>query len=326
MDVGVIGGGAAGFFSAISVKEHFPSASITILEKSQKVLAKVKVSGGGRCNITNGCDSISELVRAYPRGGRSLRKLFYVFSNKDTIKWFESRGVRLVTQDDNCVFPYSQNSQTIIDCLTYEAKKLGIVVKKNHSVSNITPKGESLEVEIANSHTPLIFDKVIVTTGGSPKRVGLHWLEKLGHKISDPVPSLFTFNIHNQQVTKLMGIVVENVLVNVQGTKFKSEGTLLITHWGMSGPAILKLSSYAARELSEMGYNFKIQINWANQQNNEIITADLVNHSTRHSKKLLVNARPYNLPERLWGFLLSRAELPHNKKWEELGKKGPSIN
>jgi predicted Rossmann fold flavoprotein len=321
MDVGVIGGGAAGFFSAISAKEHYPNARVTILEKSQKVLMKVKISGGGRCNVTNGCDSISELVGAYPRGGRSLRKLFYIFNNKDTITWFESRGVRLVTQDDNCVFPYSQNSQSIIDCLTSEAKRLGVVVKTEHSVSSIIPKGERLEVEIANSKTQLVFDKVIVTTGGSPKRVGLQWLEQLGHKISDPVPSLFSFNIPNQQVTKLMGIVVDNVLVSVQGTKFKSEGTLLITHWGMSGPAILKLSSHAARELSEMGYNFKIQINWANQQNNEIVTNELLDHSIRHSKKLLVNARPYKLPERLWEFLLSRAELSLEKKWEELGKK-----
>jgi predicted Rossmann fold flavoprotein len=322
MDVGVIGGGAAGFFSAISAKENYPSASITILEKSKNVLSKVKISGGGRCNVTNGCNSNSELVKAYPRGGRSLKKAFHIFNNKDTFRWFESRGVKLITQDDNCVFPHSQDSQSIIDCLTGEAKRLGIVVKTEHSVSSIIPKGERLQVRVAKSQKSYVFDKVIVTTGGSPKRVGLHWLEGLGHKVSDPVPSLFSFNIPNQQVTNLMGIVVENVLVNVQSTKFKSEGTLLITHWGMSGPAILKLSSFAARDLSEMGYNFKIQVNWANQQNNEIVAAELVNHSTRYPKKLLVNARPNNLPERLWEFLLSRAEMPPDKKWEELGKKG----
>lgn len=322
MDVGIIGGGAAGVFAAIAVKENYPSARVTILEKSKKVLSKVKISGGGRCNVTNGCTRISELIKAYPRGGRNLKKAFHTFSNNDTISWFELRGVKLVTQPDGCVFPQSQSSQTIIDCLAGEAKKLGVVVKTEKPASGITPKDDSLEVMIANGNESYTFNKVIVTTGGSPKRAGLQWLEELGHKISDPVPSLFSFNIPNQHITQLMGIVVDNVILGIQGTKIKSEGTLLITHWGMSGPAILKLSSYAARTVSEMSYNFNLQVNWINQPNNELVTTELFEQSKSNPKKQLANARPYNLPERLWEYLLAKAELPPAKRWEEVGKRG----
>ena len=322
MNVGIIGGGAAGFFAAITVKETHPSARVTILEKSKKVLAKVKISGGGRCNVTNGCKNISDLIKAYPRGGRSLKKAFHVFSNKDAMEWFESKGVELVTQPDGCVFPKSQNSQTIIDCLTRTANKLGVTVLNGNLVRSIIPKNNGLEVCVANNDHIFNFDKVIVTTGGSPQKTGLDWLEKLGHKISNPVPSLFSFNIRNQNITQLMGIVVDNVILGIQGTKFKSDGTLLITHWGLSGPAILKLSSFAARKISEMSYNFTLQINWANQQNSETVTSQLLEQIKQHPKKHLVNARVYNLPERLWEFLLAKASIPLNKKWEELGKKG----
>jgi predicted Rossmann fold flavoprotein len=321
MDVGIIGGGAAGFFAAISVKKNYPSARVTILEKSKKVLAKVKISGGGRCNVTNGCKNISDLIKAYPRGGRSLKKAFHTFSNKDAMEWFENKGVELVTQSDGCVFPQSQSSQTIIDCLTSQAKRLGVVIITGKSVNSITLKNEKLAIGISNSDELYPFNKVIVTTGGSPKREGLQWLELLGHKIADPVPSLFSFNIPNQHVTQLMGIVVDNVILGIQGTKFKSNGTLLITHWGMSGPAILKISSYAARELNEMRYSFKLQVNWVNQQNSELVSNQLLEQIKQNPKKHLVNARVYNLPERLWEYLLAKADLPLNKKWEELGKK-----
>jgi predicted Rossmann fold flavoprotein len=321
MDVGIIGGGAAGFFAAISVKENYPSARVTILEKSKKVLAKVKISGGGRCNVTNGCKNISDLIKAYPRSGRSLKKAFHAFSNKDAMEWFENKGVELVTQSDGCVFPQSQSSQTIIDCITSQAKRLGVVIITGKSVNSITLKNEKLAIGISNSDELYPFNKVIVTTGGSPKRAGLQWLELLGHKIADPVPSLFSFNIPNQHITQLMGIVVDNVILGIQGTKIKSEGTLLITHWGMSGPAILKLSSYAARTVSEMNYNFNLQVNWVNQPNNELVSTELFEQSKSNPKKQLANARPYNLPERLWEYLLAKADLPLNKKWEELGKK-----
>lgn len=323
MNVGIIGGGAAGFFAAIAAKENYPDAKVVIFEKSQKVLAKVKISGGGRCNVTNGCATVDELCSAYPRGGRNLKKAFHTFSNKDTIKWFESRGVPLIIQNDNCVFPVSQDSQSIIDCFLREAKRFRIEIVIGKGVSAITQFGNELEISFTNpEQTPQRFDKVIVTTGGSPKKEGLKWLEKLNHKVETPVPSLFSFNMPTEPIINLMGIVVENTQVSIQSTKIKSDGALLITHWGMSGPAILKLSSFGARELNQMNYQFKVQVNWANEQNNDIVTEDL-NRIVRESpNKILSNFRPYSLSERLWLFLLDKTDIPANKKWGELGKKG----
>lgn len=323
MYVAIIGGGAAGFFSAIAAKENYPDAEVVIYEKSKKVLSKVKISGGGRCNVTNGCNSIEELCRAYPRGGKSLKKAFHVFSNKDTIEWFQSRGVPLVTQGDNCVFPVSQDSQSIIDCFLKESKRFGINIETGKGVKTIKPINDRLELEfLGEENQPKVFDKVVVTSGGSPKIDGLKWLEVLNHKIENPVPSLFTFNMPTESVTKLMGIVVENTIVNIQGTKIKSEGPLLITHWGMSGPAILKLSSFGARELSRMEYTFMIQVNWVNEQNYETVTDYLNKIISDHSKKILSTIRPYALPERLWIFLIEKSNLQADKKWGELGKKG----
>lgn len=323
MKIGIIGGGAAGFFAAIAAKENYPDATVVIFEKSLKPLSKVKISGGGRCNVTNGCDSIDELCRAYPRGERLLKKAFHIFNNKHTIKWFESKGVPLVVQSDNCVFPASQDSQSIIDCFLGEAKRLGIEIELGHGIKEIKQIENQLElVFLKDEFQPKIFDKVIVTTGGSPKKDGLEWLESLGHKIENPVPSLFTFNAPSDPITKLMGIVVENTIVNIQGTKIKSEGPLLITHWGMSGPAILKLSSYGARVLNEMNYNFNVQVNWVYEQNNDLVINYMNSIINEHSNKLLLNIRPYSLPERLWLNLLEKSELSPKKKWNELGKKG----
>ncbi len=323
MKVAIIGGGAAGFFSAIAAKRNHPDAAVTIFEKSKKLLSKVKVSGGGRCNVTNGCTSIKQLSEAYPRGGKALKKAFRIFSTQHTMEWFESRGVPLVTQEDNCVFPVSQDSQSIIDCFLKEARQLGIKIEIGKGVKTITPINDQLQLEfIKENHPTSIFDKVIVTTGGSPKRSGLEWLEQLNHKIEDPVPSLFTFNMPAESVRELMGIVVENTLVSIQGTKLKSGGPLLITHWGMSGPAILKLSAFGARILNEMGYEFKVQVNWVNVSNNELVAAAIKNIIKEHPKKQLSSFRPYYLPERLWFYLLEKSALPTTKKWEELGKKG----
>ena len=252
MKIAIIGGGAAGFFSAIAVKENYPDSEVVIFEKTKKLLTKVKVSGGGRCNLTNGCKTIKELIDAYPRGRKELKKAFKKFSNKDTMQWFESRDVPLVTQDDNCVFPESQNSQSIVDCFLRETKKSGVEIETGKGVKKIIPIDGKLELHLLGDDVEsLIFDKVIVATGGSPKRKGLKWLEALNHKIVDPVPSLFTFNMPGESITGLMGIVVENTLLGIQGTKLKSHGPLLITHWGISGPAVLKLSSFGARMLNE---------------------------------------------------------------------------
>lgn len=323
MKVAIIGGGAAGFFAALAAKENHPTAKVIILEKSSKLLAKVKVSGGGRCNVTNGCTAISELIKAYPRGTRQLKKAFRVFSTQDTMNWFEQRGVPLVIQEDSCVFPESQSSQSIIDCFLNEARRLGVEIKTGYGVKTLQQQDEQWLLSfLKEDQAPEVFDKVIVATGGSPKRSGLTWLEELGHKIEEPVPSLFTFNMPDEAVRELMGVVVEPAMANIQGTKLKADGPLLITHWGMSGPAILKLSAQGARILSEQDYHFNVQINWTATRNDDTVREDLQSIVRSHPKKNAANLAPYDLPKRLWRFLLTKAQLPEDKVWGEIGKNG----
>ena len=323
MKVVVIGGGAAGFFAALSVKEHHPDATVHILEKSPNLLSKVKVSGGGRCNVTNGERSIKVLSEAYPRGGKQLKKAFGTFNTQHTIDWFESRNVPLTTQEDNCVFPVAQDSQVVIDCFINHSKKLGIQINTGMGVRSIKKDTNKWKLEFIKSNIPASnYDKVIIATGGSPKRKGLEWLEELGHKISDPVPSLFTFNMPNESIKSLMGIVVEKAITKITGTKLQGDGPLLITHWGMSGPAILKLSAFGARILSERDYTFEVQVNWVNIINTNIIQEDLNQIIGSHAMKILANYRPYGLPDRLWDYLLEKCGLPKSKRWSELGKSG----
>ncbi len=320
MRVAVIGGGAAGFFSAIAVKENHPDAEVTIFEKSGKVLSKVKVSGGGRCNVTNGCSSMVELCNAYPRGGKKLKRIFSVFNTLNTIQWFESRGVKLFEEADGRVFPVSQDSQTIIDCFLAQVRKLNIKVKLQQPVSAIHPKEGKVLLRVQGEQ--IEFDKVIVTSGGTPKSSGFEWLKALGHQIETPVPSLFTFNLPSGPINKLQGLVAPNTIVSLQGSKTKSTGPLLITHWGMSGPAILKLSAYEARTLFEKEYQFDFQVNWVGESKYEKVYKQLEKTAGEHTKKLLGNLRAFDLPERLWMFLLDKAGLIEPKPWGELGKKG----
>ncbi len=323
MEIAIIGGGAAGFFSAIAVKENYPDAGVVIFEKSKNLLSKVKISGGGRCNVTNGCRTIKQLAEAYPRGGKALKKIFRIFNNKHTMEWFKSRDVPLIIQDDNCVFPESQSSHSIVDCFLHEAEKLKISIKSGFELKSIKRHEEKLELnfwdEKKRSKT---FDKVIVAIGGTPERKDLEWLEKLGHSIENPVPSLFTFNMPAESITELMGNVVEKASVKISGTKLKSEGPLLITHWGMSGPAILKLSSFGAKLLKERRYEFNIQVNWVNVQNYDVVYENLKCIVNEYPDKVLSNYRPYMLPERLWLYLLEKNDLNTKKRWKELGKKG----
>jgi len=322
MKVAIIGGGAAGFFAAIAAKENYPEATVVILEKTQKLLTKVKVSGGGKCNVTNACFSIKKLSDAYPRGGKKLKKAFQVFNVRDTLTWFETRGVTLITREDNHVFPATQNSQTIIDCFISEAQNLGIEIKMGAGITAIKQIKKQIELSFSReSLKPGIFDKVVIATGGSPKRSGLEWLESFGHRIEDPVPSLFTFNMPKESITKLMGVVAEKTSVSIQGTKLQSKGPLLITHWGMSGPAILKLSAFGARILSDLQYNFNIQVNWVNEKNSELVMDRLRSTADKQPNKILSNVKPYPLPQRLWSYLLGRSNLPEGKKWGEVGKK-----
>ncbi len=321
MKIGIIGGGAAGFFAAIHAKENHPDSEVIILEKSQKLLSKVKISGGGRCNVTNGCTSISELSKAYPRGDKKLKQAFREFNTKHTMEWFEERNVPLTIQEDNCVFPVSQDSQSIIDCFMNEVNQLGITIEIGRLVESITSQENTIKVQFRGNDLNYQFDKVIVATGGSPKRTGLEWLEKLGHKIEKPVPSLFTFNMPSEKVTELMGIVVEKTLTSIQGTKLKSDGPLLITHWGMSGPSILKLSAFGARILSEKNYECNLQVNWVNEPNYEKVMEELKTIIKSNGNKQVQNFRAYLLPERLWHFLIEKIEIPLTKKWTDLGKK-----
>lgn len=319
LKVAIIGGGAAGFFAAIHAKYAIPGASVTIFEQSKKLLSKVKVSGGGRCNVTNGTQSLKELVEGYPRGSRVLKKLFKQFNNQDTISWFEDRGVKLKCEPDGRVFPMSDNSQTIIDCLMKEINKEQIVIHQN-KVSKLIMNDDKFEIQ--GKVLTASFDKVIVATGGAPKKQGFDWLQELGHEINPPVPSLFTFNMPKNPITKMMGVVAENASVSIAGSKLQTSGPILITHWGISGPAVLKLSAHAARLLADKNYSFDISVNWINLKNEQDVRTNLQDLADQHPKKYLSNQKPFELSERLWLYLLSQSGLSHQKLWGELGKKG----
>jgi len=316
MKIAVIGGGAAGFMAAITAKETNPQASVTIFEKTDKVLVKVKVSGGGRCNVTNATFSISQLIKNYPRGGRELKKSFNHFFTTNTVNWFEDRGVALKTEADNRMFPSSNSSQTIVDLLLNSAENLAIRLSYKSKVNAITPIENGINLSI-NGET-LHFDKVIIASGGSPKESGLEWLKKLGYKIISPVPSLFTFNMPKNPITKLMGLSVPNVITSIKGSKLRQSGPLLITHWGMSGPAILKLSAWGAQDLAKQNYNFSVQLNWL-AINEEELRSQFSNMIS--SRKQMYKHNPLEIPKRLWHFMLNKLEIAENQIWNELAKK-----
>ncbi len=323
MRVAIIGGGAAGYFAAINMKEISPSTEVTIYEASSKSLAKVGVSGGGRCNLSNSFEGIKDLSRVYPRGAKLMKRLFKTFDHKQTQEWFEDRGVELVTQEDHCIFPKSQSSQEIVDTLLNLTRESGVVVKHSHRVASIESHGSGYRVSFEDPKLRDIeVDSVVVTTGGSPKRERLKMLDSLGLEIMEPVPSLFSFNIPSDPITELMGAVVDPATITLQGTKLKASGALLITHWGISGPAALKLSSYAARVLSESHYTAKIAVNWVNESNFDRVQTELLRLTRENSAKLVTNVRPFNLPSRLWLALLQKADISHERRFVELGSKG----
>lgn len=321
MKIAIIGGGAAGFFAAITVKSLHPETDVYILEKANKVLAKVGVSGGGRCNLTNSFEGVTDLKQVYPRGHKLMKRLFKSFNERNSYEWFEAHGVRLVIQDDHCVFPQSQDSQSIIDCLVNEAHRLGVRILPRHEVKGIIQQPHDQWL-LTLTDKQMAFDRIAITTGGAPRGKGLEYLSALGHQIESPVPSLFTFNINDKSLRQLMGTVVTNTIVQMPGTKFRSSGSLLITHWGMSGPAILKLSSHAARHLAEHQYQVPIAVNWTGCTNNSDVQTLLTELACQHEQKQLSTITPFQLPSRLWQFIIERAGLSVEKKWGEMGKKG----
>ncbi len=322
MRIAIIGGGAAGFFAAIRAKETRPDSDVVIYEKGSSPLAKVAVTGGGRCNLTNSFAAIKDLKQAYPRGDKLMKRLFKTFDYHNAYEWFESRGVELVTQDDECVFPRSQSSQSIIDCLTENARRLGVTIITHHALGQIVPRENCLHLIFNNGQKEEDADRVIITTGGHPREDAFGYLKDLGHEITPPVPSLFTFNINDKPLRALMGTVVEHAITAIAGTKMRSEGALLITHWGMSGPAILRLSSYGAQWMAERNYRFQIAVNWVGETNASIISEALTETVIRNGGKQMGNMRCFDLPSRLWLHLLKRADIPAEKRWGELGKKG----
>ena len=303
--IAVIGGGAAGFFAALSAKSANPNCNVFILERSAKVLSKVKISGGGRCNVTNATFEIDALSKNYPRGERFLRKAFAQFNAQSTVDWFESRGVQMKTYPDNCIFPQSNTSQSIIDCFLTDATAKNIEVIYQFHVQAIRKENEAFTITSITGNE-MKAEAVIVTVGGQPKRSGISWVENLGHTIVDPVPSLFTFNMPNESIREMMGNVVEKATVKIEGTKLMGQGPLLVTHWGMSGPAILQLSAWGARVLEGMNYNFHVLVNWLNETSEETLRAVLSATMKQHGAKKISNLNPFPVTNRLWEFLLKR--------------------
>lgn len=307
MQVAIIGGGAAGFFAALACKNFYPGYRVSIFEKSAKLLAKVKISGGGRCNVTHACYKNAELVKHYPRGEKFLKKGFGQFNTVNTVKWFRERGIKLKTEHDNRIFPETDRSQTIIDCLIYEAKNKGIQIHTQMPVTGIENHAGNFLIKFKNEQG-IKADYVIIACGGKPKRKDFGWLEDSGHQIIEPVPSLFTFNIPDDPVRNLKGITIPNAIAKIEGSKLQQTGSLLITHWGMSGPLILKLSAWGARELNRLDYRFNLLINWCGQNENLVRTA-LQNQISQYSKKQLGNSNIFKLPGRLWEHLITKSKL-----------------
>ncbi len=314
-DIIIIGGGAAGFFTAINAAEMNPSARITILERGKDVLNKVRISGGGRCNVTHAEFLPKELAKNYPRGEKELRGPFHSFMTGDTIAWFEEHGVELKTEEDGRMFPQSNSSQTIIDCFLRETDRLGIQVLTKHAVQDIVREGERWLVR--TSVGEFAAKKVLVATGSNPKIWGM--LEKLGHSIVPGVPSLFTFNIKDDRIKELPGIATR-AIVKVPNEKLEAEGPLLITHWGMSGPAILKLSAWGARELSGKNH-FEIEVNWLGGITAAEALESLKEQKQDAGKQYAFKHPQFDLPRRLWQSLVTATGISEGQNWADLSNK-----
>ncbi len=319
-DLIVIGAGAAGIFTAINVATLFPDKKILIIEKSNKLLAKVKISGGGRCNVTHACYDPKELIQYYPRGSKELLGVFSKFSPLETALWFAERGVKLKTEEDGRMFPITDSSQTIIDCFLKEVKKNNINIWQNCEVKKIAPQEKGFVLQLAD-YQEISCIKLMIATGGHPKLEQYKWIEKLGHTIVPPVPSLFTFNLVKTPITELMGVSVNKARVKLLPLKFEEEGPLLITHWGFSGPVILKLSAFAARELHALDYKYEVQINWLPQFNELELKKYFENQRLNFGHHKIINRQGFEIPLRLWSFLISKTGINENKRWADVSNK-----
>lgn len=313
----VIGGGAAGFFCAINAARLNPQLQVIILEKTAKLLSKVKVSGGGRCNVTHNCSSVTELARQYPRGQQFLKKAFAHFAVADTIRWFEERGVTLKAEPDGRMFPVTDSSQAIIDCFLREASRYQVQIRQRWDVKQIRKTGNCFEI-VSSENGKATADYVCVACGGFPKKEQFGWLEQLGHSIEEPVPSLFTFNMPSNPVTELMGVSVTQATARVAASKLYESAPLLITHWGMSGPAILRLSAWGARFLYEKGYHFTTLVHWLPEHSEESIRSELQKIRFALPTQKMTNANLFHLPQRLWLYLLNKAGISQDLRWADL--------
>lgn len=314
-DIIIVGGGAAGFFTAINIVEKNPKLKVVILERGAEVLQKVRISGGGRCNVTHACFEPNELVKFYPRGEKELRGPFHQFCSGDTIEWFEKHGVELKIEEDGRMFPVSNSSQTIIDCFLKATQKLGITVLTGQSVQSIFKRDNLWKVETQNEN--YLVEKLILATGSNPKIWEM--LQQQGHAIVSPVPSLFTFNIKDSRIKELPGVSAL-ATVKVKDTKLTSSGPLLITHWGMSGPAILKLSAWGARILHDKNYQFSIFVNWLNDIDTNDAAQLLKELKQEHAKKTVSKKSPFELTNRLWESLVLASGITAETKWADLSK------
>ncbi len=314
-DLIIIGGGAAGFFTAINVAENNPKLRIAILERGKDVLSKVRVSGGGRCNVTHAEFIPNELSKNYPRGEKELKGPFHTFMTGDTMEWFDQRGVSLKIENDGRIFPTSDSSQTIIDCFLAEARKFTIEILTNHSVKNFCFENEHWKIK--SNQGDFIAKKLMIATGSNPKIWKL--LQDLNHQTVDPVPSLFTFNIKDSRIKDLPGIATD-ARIKVKNSKLSSEGPLLITHWGMSGPAILKLSAWGAIELHSRQYTFEIIVNWLKDYTLQEVIEEISSFKTNIPKQLIFKKAQFEMPKRLWQNLVLAAGVNRDMRWADISK------
>ena len=328
----VVGGGAAGIFCAVNAAaagaadEGRGGLKVTVLEKTGKLLSKVRISGGGRCNVTHACYDIAEMSKRYPRGGQFVRKAFYRWAVKDTIEWFAQRGVQLKTEPDGRMFPVSNSSQTIIDCLLNEISRYNVDVHMHAEVKDVLVAdttdagGPRFQVKLSDGRV-LTADYVCIAAGGYPKSTMFDWIRRLGHSVEEPVPSLFTFNMPGNPITKLMGVSVSDVQIKIAGFQLMERGPILITHWGLSGPAVLRISAWGARELKGGGYRFTGRVNWLPEFSEQRVRERLQEIRFEWAARAVGSGNPFGLPQRLWEYWLNAVDMAPGVRWADLPAK-----